>query len=151
MTGTITVAVPVTRRGQRNYFQVNIKQNATAITGIEAFVSGIILPGGRKILDGNIAGTIKLQAENRAGLSCIIQVWTGQHTVEPLLPGLTDVCTELTSLFPEPYYFNLYDEQACKREIDSYMLYGCYQDILGVQSNTDASYTVTLCLHVQQH
>ena len=150
MTGTITIAVPVTRKGQRNYFQVNIKQHAISIIGIEAFVSGITLPGGRKMLDGNVAGTVKLQAENRADLSFIVQVWAGQSPVEPLLPGLTEVCDQLIGLFPSPYYLNLYNEKACNRPIDSYMLYGCYQDILGVQSNTDASYTVTLCLHVQQ-
>ncbi len=149
MAGTITVDVPVRRKGQRCYFQVNIQQNITRITGIEAFVSHIALPGGRKTLDGNVAGTVKLQAENRAGLSFISQVWVGEHPIEQLLPGLEDVNGSLTQLFPSPYHLNLYDEHSCSRPVDSYMLYGCYQDILGFQSNLDAAYTVTLCLHVQ--
>ncbi len=149
MGSTITVEVQVKTKGERNYFQVNIPQSVTHITGIEAFVSKISLPGGRKDLDGNVAGTIKLQAEGNAGLSFIAQVWLGAHPVEPLLPGLERV-SDLISLFPAPYYINTYDEQACKRIVDSYTLYGCYRDMIGMQSNIDARYLVTLCLHVQQ-
>ena len=150
MASTITVEIPIRTKGERSYFQVNIPLSAMRITGIEGFVTKLNLPGGRKNLDGNVAGTIKLQAENREGLSFITQLWVGDHPVEQLLPGIGSVNDQLVPLFPAPYYFNLYDEKACSRVIDSYMLYGCYQDILGVQSNVDARYLVTLCLYLEQ-
>lgn len=150
MATSMIITIQVTKKGERHYFQVNIPQDTISITGIEATVSGITLPNLMKDLNGDVAGTIKLQAENRPGLSFVAQVWAGAHPVEQVFPGMADLHGEICELFPFPYYCNEYSETTTSREVDSYMLYGCYEDVLGRQLSVDAKYSVALCLHLKQ-
>ena len=147
MVTSIIVEIPVSKKGELKFFEVNIPEDVILAFDAEATIVGI---SGIKDLRGlkgkNVAGTIKLQSENTADLHFNSLVTFGSSPVEDLLPGYADVSSDLINLFVTPYYENDYRPVPSIETIDSYTLYGCYEDVIGKELNRDISYTISLCI-----
>jgi hypothetical protein len=147
MLNTIIVTIPITKKGALNFFQVDIPSDVTGIFEIRAEATGLMPPA--LLMGKNFGGTLKLQSESSAGLCFSYPVWFGKSPVEGLLPGMADVNDEITSLFITPYYENDCKAVSTIQLKDSYTLYGCYEDAIGLQYGSNLSYTIGLYLSVQ--
>jgi len=147
MVTCVIVEIPVTKKGQLNFFEVNIPKDVTLAFDTQATITGINgIKDLRRLKGMNVAGIIKLQSENTADLYYSSLLTFGNSPVEALLPGFTDVCGDLINMFVTPYYENDYKPIPSVETIDSYTLYGCYEDLLGKDLNQNISYSVSLCL-----
>ena len=141
MLGSIIVNIAISKKGERYFFQVNVASDIAHLFDMQAAITGI----SANVVVNNVAGILKLQSENRADVCYSSVVTFGASPVETLLPGIADVNTELISLFVTPYYENNYREVPKGGTMDSFTLYGCYEDMIGKQLNQNLNYTVTLC------
>ena len=146
MVTSVVTEIQVSKKGELRFFEVNIPEDVTLAFDPEATIRGSIIKDIRNIKGMNIAGIVKLQSENKADLEYYSVVRVGSSPLEILLPGYVDVVPDLLNLFADPYY-----ENACRRvpsvdAIDSYTLYGCYEDVIGKEMNRDISYTISLCI-----
>ena len=147
MATSIIIEIPVSKKGELKFFEVNIPKDVTLLFDTEASIMGISrIINIRRLRSKNIAGTLKLQSENTADLHYHSLITYGNTPVESLLPGYTDVSGDVVSLFATPYYENDYKPIPTIEAMDSYTLYGCYEDLLGKEMNQDVSYIISLCL-----
>ena len=150
MVTCIIVEIPVTKKGQLNFFEVSIPKDVTLVFDTQATITRIRgIKDLNRLKGRNVAGAIKLQSENNADLYYCSLVTIGNSPVEALLPGLPDVCSDLVNLFVTPYYDNDYRSVPSLETIDSYTLYGCYEDLLGKDLNLPVSYSISLCLWIK--
>jgi hypothetical protein len=147
MVTSIVTEIPVSKKGELVFFEVNIPKDVTLAFDAEAAIWGISGIRDLKVLRGkNVAGTIKLQSENAEDLHYNVLITFGSSPVEVLLPGYADVNGELLNLFVSPYYQNNYRQVPSIEALDSYTIYGCYEDLIGKQLNLDITYNISLTL-----
>lgn len=139
--GSIIVNIPISKKGELYFFQVNIASDIAYLFDMQASITGL----SANVVANNVAGMLKLQSENKADVCYSSLVTFGASPVEALLPGIADVNTELISLFVTPYYENAYREIPKGGTMDSFTLYGCYEDLIGKQLNQNLSYNISLC------
>ncbi len=146
MVTSIITEIPISKKGELKFFEVNIPKDVTLCFDPQAVIKGNVIRDIRTIRGRNVAGTIKLQSENIADLYYNGIVTFGSSPVETLLPGYTDVIPDLLNLFFTPYYENDYKPIPQIEAMDSYILYGCYEDLLGAMLNQDVAYAISLTL-----
>ena len=146
MVASIIVEIPISKKGEMKFFEVNIPEDVTLVFDTEATIRGI--SDARFIHNANIqiiAGLLKLKSENAADLQFQSVITFGSSPVEDLLPGYAGLPNGPASLPTTPYYENSYKPVPTLNSVDSYTLYGCYEDLLGCRVNTDISYSISLC------
>ncbi len=146
MTTSIITDITITKKGELKFFEVNIPGDAILAFDPQAVIKGSGLNDLIAIAGRNTAGLLKLQSENISDLYHSSVVTFGGSDVEPLLPGYSSVVPELLTLFYTPYYQNEFRPIPQLEGVESYVLYGCYQDLIGAMLNADVAYTVSLTL-----
>ncbi len=146
MTTSIITDITITKKGELKFFEISIPADAILAFDPQAVIKASSITNFLPVNGRNTAGLLKLQSENISDLYYSSVVTFGGSDVEPLLPGHSSVVPELLSLFYTPYYQNEFRPIPVQEGVESYMLYGCYQDLIGAMLNTDVAYTVSLTL-----
>ena len=141
----IAVNIPVSRKGELNFFQVNIPNDVNRITGIVAEITGYsIAPG----LNGRtLAGTLKLQSEQNSNICYSCQLFTGTNGIEDVIKGFTYAGGDVADLYPSLYSGSTFRGIQPIRIPGSYVVFGCFEDNIGKQLNQDVTYNVGLLLY----
>jgi hypothetical protein len=141
----IAVSIPVSRKGELNFFQVNIPDDVKGITGIVAEINGFsIAPDLSKRI---LAGTLKLQAEQSAGICYNCQLFTGRNSIEDVIKGFTYAGGNVTDLYPSVYSGSTFRGIQPVQISGSYVVFGCFEDNIGNQMDQDVAYNVVLHLY----
>ena len=141
----VVVKIPVTKKGELNYFQINIPKDVERITGIETGISGLSGVTAIEINDKYLAGIAKVQAENTADLCYSSEIFIGTGILEKTIPGfvITPANQSFYDLLSTPNSGKAKQKMLIK---NSHTLYGCYEDMLGKCFNRNLSYTIRLYL-----
>ena len=141
----IVVSVQVNTKGERVYFEVILPADTVRIDGIE---TGIRNMNGDS-LEGNIAGTLQLQAVRKPNQCYQTVIRIGNSNMEETILGFeSQFSKSFVGWMTQPYVAG-----AGRQEADDFRLngrnplYGCYQDTAGSLSQKDISYTVDVYLH----
>src|SRR4051794_40865726 len=97
----IAVHIPISRKGELNFFQVNIPDDVKRITGIVAEVAGFNAKP--DLSKRSLAGILKLQSEQSANICYSCQLFTGRNSIEDVIKGFTYAGGDIADLYPSPY------------------------------------------------
>lgn len=140
----IAVNIPISRKGELNFFQVNIPDDVKCITGIVAEITGFsVAPDLSK---RSLAGTLKLQSEQNSNICYSCQLFIGSNSVEDVIKGFTYAGGDIADLYPSPYSGSTFRGIQPVRIPNSYIVFGCFEDNIGRQLNQDVAYNVGLHL-----
>ena len=137
----VGLSVPVTKKGELIFFQVNVPQDVDRIAGIEAGICGITGLDGIELSDKFQAGIIKVQGEHTADLCYSREIYFGAGFLEKTTPGFVDTLVSPVS-------------GKGMQELmitNCYTFYGCYEDTLGKQLNRNLSYNIGLYLSTERN
>ncbi|MFI5195711.1 MAG: hypothetical protein ACHQD8_01355 [Chitinophagales bacterium] len=153
----IPVKIAVNKRGARVYFQVMLPADTLYLEGVETGVQGV--NGGK--LNGNIAGTLQLQAVKTPNLCYQTFVRIANSPVEMEIPGLVNgYYASLVAAMSLPFIGALGRQEPDRiRLTGNSELYGCYLDTMGLPAQKGINalplpepkgtfYTVGLYLHI---
>ena len=146
MRNCMSIVLPIRKKGEHNFFEINLPSDTRFIIDIEATIIGISHLRSPSFITNNVAGSIKLQSFGRSGLCFSQLLFIGKNPIEKLFPNYSQVNSELYSLLPNCYYENDYKPVPLAGKIESYLLYGCFEDLLGKQLNIDIQYEVHIIL-----
>jgi hypothetical protein len=144
----IAVDIPVTGKGEINFFQVNIPDDIKRITGIIAEVKGF---SGVAIVARNLVGTLKLQTEQGSNICYSCQLFAGSNAISDSIGGFTYAGGNIADLYPSRYSGSTFRGIQPVRISGSYVVFGCFEDNIGRQLNQDAAYTVSLLLYTERN
>lgn len=143
VTSVIALKVAISRQGQQNYFQVNVPKDTARIIGIETGITGLDGVTPPEITGRQLAGQIRLQAENAANICYSAPVYLGISDLDKQLLGFDPLYTG----WQQNLHIGCIDKVPDPVTIqNSYMLYGNYTDAFGKKLNRDLRYTVGLYL-----
>ena len=141
----IAVNVAISRKGELNFFQVNIPDDVKGITGIVAEINGF--SAAPDLSKRTLAGTLKLQAEQSSGICYSCQLFTGRNGIEDVIKGFTYAGGNITDLYPSVYSGSTFRGIQPVRINGSYVVFGCFEDNIGRQMNQDIAYNVALHMY----
>jgi len=141
----IAVNIPISRKGELNFFQVNLPDDVNGITGIVAELRGF--SAAPDLSTRTLAGTLKLQAEQNAGICYSCQLYTGKNAIEDIITGFTYAGGNITDLYPSVYSGSTFRGVQPVKIPNSYVVFGCFEDNIGKQMNQDVAYNLGLHLY----
>ena len=144
----IAVDIPIYRKREMSFFQVNLPDDVQCITGIVAEIRGydtVPTPGVR-----NLAGTVKLQSEQLSGMCYSCQLFTGESAIEDdVVKGLTYAGGDIADLYPSKSSGGTFRGIQPVRIPNCYVVFGCFEDNIGKLMNQDVAYNVSLLLYTE--
>lgn len=145
----IAVNIPVSRKGEMNFFQVNIPNDVARITGIIAEINGFnVAPD---LTKRTLAGTLKLQSEQSLNICYSCQLFIGTNPIEDVIKGFTYAGGDIADLYPSPYSGSTFRGFQPVRIANSYIISGCFEDNIGRSLNQDITYNVNLHLWTERN
>lgn len=133
------IAIPITKKGELNFFQVNLPRDIDRIVGMQAGIMGV--ENLFQVEERYVAGTVKVQAENVADFCYTADVAIGYTSFEVQAIGANPNYKALGDLFK----LRDVDSQLKPLRIrNSFTLYGCYQDYLIKKLENNITYTFRL-------
>jgi hypothetical protein len=145
-TEIITVKIPIAKQGMQAYFTVNLPKDLLYVEKVETGILGVSAAE----VAGNIAGTLQLQGVCPPNLCFATDVLCANSVLDNQLTGFVDSVTDDQQMvFATLPYVAAHKQHAGEiRLADNHQLYGCYEDVAGVQSGADISYTIGVYLHL---
>ena len=147
LTNVIIVPIPITRQGQKVFFEVAIPKDVNSIIGIEASITGLSGITLVEIIGRQVAGMIKLQAEGIANQCYSTQVYFGISSLDKNQPGFNPTYTA----WQQNTYVGSYNREPEQVRIGkTNTLYGSYTDVYGKRISRDLVYTAGLYLWTER-
>ncbi len=147
LTNVIIVPIPITRQGQKVFFEVAIPKDVNSIIGIEASITGLSGITLVEIIGRQVAGMIKLQAEGTANQCYSTQVHVGISSLDKNQPGFNPTYTS----WQQNSYVGSYNREPEQVRIGkTNTIYGSYTDIYGKRISRDLVYTAGLYLWTER-
>lgn len=140
----IAVDIPIYRKGEMNFFQVNVPNDVKCITGIVAEIRGYSVaptPGVR-----NIAGTVKLQTEQLSGICYSCQLFTDENAFKQ---SMTFAGSNMIGLYSLKVSGSTFRGIQPVRIPNTFVLFGCFEDNIGKLMDQDIAYHVNLLLYTE--
>lgn len=147
-TDVMTSQVTVRRQGAQQFFSMSLPVDVVRIVGVE---TGITMTSPLRVGSRQTAGTLRLQAADRANICFCGDVKTGVNAPEGLTPGFIN-SDEDASLFvwaSQPFVAGGAYEPESILLRDCRTIYGCYSDELGKALKADLRYTVSFFLWIE--
>ncbi len=143
----IAVNIPISTKGELNFFQLNLPDDVNVIQGVVADVSGFsVAPD---LTKRTMAGTLKLQSEQQSNICYSCQLFTGANGIEDTISGFTYSGGDIADLYPSVYSGNTFSGIQPLRIAGTYVLFGCFEDNIGKQLGQDVAYNVSLHLYTE--
>ncbi len=147
LTNVIIVPIPITRQGQKVFFEVAIPKDVNSIIGIEASITGLSGITLVEIIGRQVAGMIKLQAEGIANQCYSTQVYVGISSLDKNQPGFNPTYIA----WQQNTYVGSYNREPEQvRIVKTNTLYGSYTDVYGKRISRDLVYTAGLYLWTER-
>jgi hypothetical protein len=149
-TDVMTSQVTVRRQGAQQFFSMSLPVDVVRIVGVETGIS-MASP----LTNGNrqTAGTLRLQAADKANICFCGDVKTGVTAPEGLTPGFpvpdAETGSSLLTWASQPFVAGgAYEPESILLK-DCRTIYGCYSDELGRALKADLHYTVSFFLWIE--
>lgn len=147
LTNVIIIPIPISRQGQKLFFEVVIPKDVKSIIGIETSITGLSGITLSEIIGRQVAGMIKLQAEGIANQCYSTHVHIGTSSLDNNQPGFDPSYT----IWQQNNYIGSYNREPELVKINSTnTLYGSYTDIYGKNMSRDLIYTAILYLWTER-
>lgn len=133
------ITLPITKKGELNFFQISLPRDIDRIVGMQAGIMGV--ENLFEVTERYVAGIVKVQAENVADCCYSSEVAIGRSDFEVQTIGSIASYQPLTDM----YLLRDVDSQLKPLLIrNSFTLYGCYEDFLIKKLNAAITYTIRL-------
>ncbi len=137
---SITITLPITKKGELQFFQMLIPKDVDRIVGMEVGISGCSGLDPNWPPDRYEVGVLKVQAEQVSNLCFSTEIGMGAGLLEGFTPGFT------CALHPPNSGKGMHPVLIR----NSYTLYGCYEDTLAKRFGTEMNYTITLVVWTER-
>ncbi len=133
------ITIPITKKGELNFFQINLPRDISRIVGMQAGIMGV--ENLFAVSQRYVAGIVKVQAEQIASFCYSSEVAIGYTDFEVQPIGSIALYKPLAI----PYSLRGVDSQLKPLLIrNSFTLYGRYEDLLIKKLNAGITYTFRL-------